>query len=117
MNRLLLLALVVLCFCTFAPASQQKTGTLKGKVLGEKGKPLADADVHVMSSRTRDIKDGKTDAQGQFQFELEPDSYTVSLDAEGYAGGTLRDMQQVEEGKVTEVKAVQLNRAKHTSRI
>jgi hypothetical protein len=98
-------------------ASEQKTGTLKGKVEGEKGKPLAEVEVRVMSSRSREIKEGKTDASGTYQLELEPDSYIVSFDAEGYAGGTMRDMQQVEEGKTTEVKTIQLTKAKRTSKL
>jgi Carboxypeptidase regulatory-like domain len=117
MRRVALITIVVFGLITGAFAAQQKTGTLKGRVEGEKGKPLADVDVHIMSSRSRQIQEAKTDASGRYQLELEPDSYTVSFDAEGYAGGTMRDMQQVEEGKTTEVKTVQLTKAKHTSRI
>src|SRR6266498_877008 len=108
MKRGACLTLIVFGLITGAFAYQQKTGTLKGKVENEKGKPLADVDVRVMSSRSRQIKEGKTDASGQYQLELEPDSYTVSFDAEGYSGGTMRDMQQVEEGKTTEVKTIAL---------
>lgn len=117
MRRGALFILIVFGLVTGAYAAQQKTGTLKGKVEGEKGKPLADVDVRVMSSRSRDIKEGKTDANGLYQIELEPDSYTVSFDAEGYSGGTMRDMQQVEEGKTTEVKTIQLTKAKRTSKV
>lgn len=117
MRRVAFVTLVVFGLITGAFAVQQKTGTLKGKVEGEKGKPLADVDVRVMSSRSREIKEGKTDATGHYQLELEPDSYTVSFDAEGYSGGTLRDMQQVEEGKATEVKTIQLTKAKRTSKV
>src|SRR6266496_2470593 len=117
MKRVAFITLVVIGIMTGAFAVQQKTGTLKGKVEGEKGKPLADVEVRVMSSRTREIKEAKTDATGHYQIELGPDSYTVSIDLEGYAGGTMRDMQQVEEGKVTEVKTIQLTRSKRTSKI
>ncbi|HKQ04268.1 MAG TPA: carboxypeptidase-like regulatory domain-containing protein [Blastocatellia bacterium] len=117
MKRLALITIVVLGLIGGSFAAQQKTGTLKGKVEGEKGKPLADVEVRVMSSRSRQIKEATTDAGGQYQLELEPDNYTVSFDAEGYAGGTMRDMQQVEEGKITEVKTIQLTRAKRTSRV
>jgi Carboxypeptidase regulatory-like domain len=117
MRRVAFVTLVVFGLITGAFAVQQKTGTLKGKVEGEKGKPLADVDVRVMSSRSREIKEGKTDPTGHYQLELEPDSYTVSFDAEGYSGGTLRDMQQVEEGKATEVKTIQLTKAKRTSKV
>lgn len=117
MKRGALLVLIVFGLIGGASAWQQKTGTLKGKVEGEKGKPLADVDVRVMSSRSRDIKETRTDATGHYQIELEPDSYVVSFDAEGYAGGTMRDMQPVEEGKTTEVKTIQLARAKRISKI
>ncbi|HJQ22341.1 MAG TPA: carboxypeptidase-like regulatory domain-containing protein [Blastocatellia bacterium] len=117
MKRVVLIAMVVFGLISAALAAQQKTGTLKGKVEGEKGKPLAGVDVRLMSSRSREIKETTTDASGYYQMELEPDSYTVSFDAEGYAGGTMRDMQQVEEGKTTEVKTIQLTRAKRTSRV
>ena len=117
MKRAALVTLIVFGLITGAFALQQKTGTLKGKVEGEKGKPLADVDVRVMSSRSRAIKEARSDATGHYQLELEPDSYTVSFDAEGYAGGTLRDMQQVEEGQTTEVKTITLMKAKRTSKV
>jgi len=117
MKRVALITMVVFGLIGAALAAQQKTGTLKGKVEGEKGKPLAGVDVRLMSSRSREIKETTTDAGGHYQIELEPDSYTVSFDAEGYAGGTMRDMQQVEEGKTTEVKTILLTRAKRTSRV
>ena len=117
MQRIVYIALVVLCLAATAFAVQHKTGTLKGKIETEKGKPLADADVRAMSSRTRSVKETKTDKSGNYSMELEPDDYTVSFDAEGYAGGTMRDMQQVEEGKTTEVKTLQLQKAKRTSLI
>jgi uncharacterized protein YegP (UPF0339 family) len=117
MKRAAGITIIVLGLVTSGLAFQQKTGTLKGKVEGEKGKPVADVDVRVMSSRTRAITEAKTDAAGNYQLELEPDNYTVSFDAEGYAGGTMRDMQQVEEGKTTEVKTITLMKARRTSRV
>jgi hypothetical protein len=117
MQRIVCVKLVVLCLMATAFAVQHKTGTLKGKIENEKGKPIADVDVRAMSSRTRSVKEAKTDQAGVYSIELEPDDYTVSFDAEGYSGGTLRDMQQVEEGKTTEVKTMQLQKAKRTSLI
>jgi hypothetical protein len=93
----------------------QKTGTLKGKLEDEKGKPIVGAEVRVMSSRTREVKDTTTDKDGVYSFELDPDSYTVSFDVEGRQGGTLRSMQQVEEGKETKVKTYQLPKVRRTS--
>ena len=52
-------------------------------------------------------------ANGAFSFELAPDDYTVSFDADGYQGGTLVQMQQVEEGKETVVKTIRLVKASH----
>ncbi|HEX8088800.1 MAG TPA: carboxypeptidase-like regulatory domain-containing protein [Blastocatellia bacterium] len=115
MKRVLLITVVVMCSVMAVSAWQQKTGTLKGKIEGAKGKPIADADVRAISSRTHDVKETKTDQAGAYSFELEPDDYTVSFDAEGFQGGTLRDMQQVEEGKETKVKTIQLQKARRTS--
>lgn len=117
MQRIVRIALVVLCLTATAFSVQHKTGTLKGKIETEKGKPIADVDVRAMSSRTRLVKETKTDQSGNYSMELEPDDYTVSFDAEGYTGGTMRDMQQVEEGKTTEVKTMQLQKSKRTSLI
>lgn len=115
MKRVLLITVAVMCSVMAASASQQKTGTLKGKIESEKNKPIAGADVRVMSIRNRTVKEAKTDQAGGYSFELEPDDYTVSFDAEGFQGGTLRDMQQVEEGKETKVKTIQLQKARRTS--
>ncbi|HZM85387.1 MAG TPA: carboxypeptidase-like regulatory domain-containing protein [Blastocatellia bacterium] len=110
-NRILIstLALVWLPFLAFA--AEQGTGTLKGKIENEKGKPIAGAEVRAMRSRDRSLKETKTDEAGSFSFELVPDDYTVSFDAEGYQGGTLVEMQQVEEGKETTVKTIRLSKA------
>jgi hypothetical protein len=115
MKRVLSITFLVLCSAVIASALQHKTGTLKGKIENDKGKPIAEADVRVMSSRTRNIKEVKTDSLGGYSFELEPDDYTISFDADGFQGGTLRDMQQVEEGKETKVKTIQLAKARRTS--
>lgn len=115
MKRALLITVVVICSAVAASAWQQKAGTLKGKIETEKGKPIPDVDVRAMSSRTRTVKETKTDEAGNYSFELEPDDYTVSFDAEGFQGGTLRDMQQVEDGKETKVKTIQLQKARRTS--
>jgi carboxypeptidase family protein len=114
-KKFFIIALIFLCGLVTASARQQKTGTLKGKIEDAKGKPIADADVRVMSSRSRAIKETKTDQSGNYSFELLPDDYTVSFDAEGFQGGTLLRMQQVEEGKQTEVKTIRLDKAKRTS--
>ncbi|HKY04833.1 MAG TPA: carboxypeptidase-like regulatory domain-containing protein [Blastocatellia bacterium] len=117
MKRRLMSALFVLCSLAAVAAAGQKAGTLKGKIENDKGKPIAGAEVRVMSSRTRVVKDTTTDQAGNYSFELEPDDYTVSFDAEGFQGGTLVQMQQVEEGKATSVKTIRLQKAQRTSLI
>jgi hypothetical protein len=104
-----------LMLCTFAAMAQQKTGTLKGRIEDEKGKPIADAEVRVMSSRTRNTKETTTDKDGNYTLELAPDDYTLSFDAEGYKGGTMTQMQQVEEGKESQVKTIKLFKGRRTS--
>jgi hypothetical protein len=104
-----------LMLCTFAAMAQQKTGTLKGRIEDEKGKPIADAEVRVMSSRTRNTKETTTDKDGNYTLELAPDDYTLSFDAEGYKGGTMTQMQQVEEGKENKVKTIKLFKGRRTS--
>jgi hypothetical protein len=111
MNRVLIGAVVVFFSLTAAFAAPQSTGTLKGKVENEKGKPIVGAEVRAMRSRDRSVKETKTNEGGSYSFELEPDDYTVSVDAEGYQGGTLVQMQQVELGKETSVKTVRLEKA------
>jgi hypothetical protein len=93
----------------------QATGTLKGKLEDHKGKPLSGAFVRVMKSRDRSVSETQTDASGYYSFQLEPDHYILSIDAEGFQGVTLVAMQQVEEGKVTEVKTVRVEKEKRTS--
>jgi len=110
----LLCTLLLVCLVSVTIAAQQtKTGTLKGKIENEKGKPIAGAEVRALRSRDRSIKETKTDQGGNYSFELDPDDYTVSFDAEGFQGGNLVQMQQVEEGKETVVKAIRLEKASH----
>lgn len=116
-ERVITSTLVVLCCLASALAAEQKTGTLKGKIENEKGKPIADAQVRATRSRDRSVKETVTDAAGSYSFELEPDDYVVSFDAEGFEGGTLTQMQQVEESKQTTVKTIRLQKAKRTSLI
>jgi len=112
-KRVLAGTLILLWSLVAGFAAPQSVGTLKGKIENEKGKPIAGADVRAMRSRDRSVKETKTDGEGNFSFELVPDDYTVSFDADGYKGGTLVQMQQVEEGKETTVKTIQLSKATH----
>ena len=115
----LIYCIVLFCFAgSVLATAQEKTGTLKGKLENEKGKPLEGAEVRALRSRDRSLKETKTDQAGNYSFELAPDDYTISFDAEGYRGGNLIQMQQVEEGKETVVKTYRLDKASHpTSKI
>lgn len=105
----------LMLLAAIAGSGQQGSGVLKGKVEDEKGKPIAKAEIRVMNSQTRAISETETDQAGRYRLELEPGDYTVSLDAEGFKGGTLVNMQQVEAGKESEVKTVRLEKGKRTS--
>src|SRR5215510_7275055 len=111
--RKCLVGLLLILSTLLAASASQRMGTLKGKIENEKGKPLAGAEVRAIRSRDRSVKEVKTDQAGNYKLELEPDDYTVSFDAEGYQGGTLVQMQQVEEGQDTTVKTIRLERARH----
>jgi len=117
MRRFLTAFATILSIAVTGAALQQKTGTLKGKIEDEKGKPIAGVEVRIMSSRDRSISETKTDASGAYSFEVAADEYTVSFQADGYQEGTLQEMQQVEEGKETRVKTIRLPKATHTSLI
>ena len=111
MKRLFATALVVFFLAPVSVVAQQ-TGTLKGKIEDPKGKPIAGVQVRVLRSRDRSSRETATDQSGVYAFELAPDDYTLSFDAEGFQGGTLVRMQQVEAGKETEVKTIRLDKAK-----
>ncbi|HLG16661.1 MAG TPA: carboxypeptidase-like regulatory domain-containing protein [Blastocatellia bacterium] len=117
MKKALCVILLVAGSLPFVYGGPQNTGTLKGRIENSKGKPIAGAEVRVLRSRDRTVKETRTDQAGNYSFELEPDDYTVSFDAEGYIGGNLIQMQQVEEGKETVVKAIRLEKGKRTSLI
>jgi carboxypeptidase family protein len=114
-KRALICTLVALFLSLCVAAAPQADGTLKGKIVDEKGKPIVDADVRVMRSRDRSVKETRTDQSGSYLFQLQPDEYAVSFDAQGFQGGTLVQMQQVEEGKETQVKTIRLKKARRTS--
>jgi hypothetical protein len=111
MKRFAAAAVVALCLVPASIAAPQK-GTLKGKIEDPRGKPIAGAQVRVLRSRDRSSKETITDKSGSYSFELEPDDYSISFDAEGFQGGSLVRMEQVEEGKETTVKTIRLDKAK-----
>jgi hypothetical protein len=113
---LVAIALLTIPLCP-ALGGQTRTGTLKGRIENAKGKPIAGAEVRVLRTRDRSVRETRTDQNGNYSFELEPDDYTVSFDAEGYRGGNLIQMQQVEAGEETVVKTIKLEKGKRSSLI
>ena len=111
MKKVLANALVILCLAPAVAFAQQK-GSLKGKIEDQKGKPIAGAQVRVLRSRDRSSKETTTDQAGVYSFELVPDDYSISFDAEGFLGGSMVRMKQVEEGKETTVKTIRLDKVK-----
>ncbi|MEK6304601.1 MAG: carboxypeptidase-like regulatory domain-containing protein [Acidobacteriota bacterium] len=111
MKRIVATALMVLWLVPASIAAQQK-GTLKGKIEDHKGKPIAGVEVRVLRSRDRSSLETTTDQAGLYSFELVPDDYSLSFDAEGFQGGSMVRMQQVEEGKETTVKTIRLDKVK-----
>lgn len=110
-------ALIMLLALTAAAQEQTGTGTLKGKLQDEKGKPIANAEVSIECMRDRSVRKANTNDSGEYSFEAPADEYIVSFKADGYEEGTLQAMQQIEEGKVTTVKTIKLPKATHSSLI
>jgi hypothetical protein len=92
MKKLAGVCIWVIWIAIVAVGSQQKAGTLKGRIEDQKGKAIAGAEVRIMSSRDRSISETKTDASGAYSFEVPADEYTISFQADGYQEGTLQDM-------------------------
>ena len=111
MKKLVVSAIVAICLLPAIVFAQHK-GTLKGKIEDHKGKPIAGAEVRVLRSRDRSSQETTTDQTGVYSFELVPDDYSLSFDAEGFQGGSMVRMQQVEEGKETTVKTIRLDKSK-----
>lgn len=105
------LFVVLLTFIVVAAEGQSK-GTLKGKAVDEKGKPVAGADVRAINTGDQSIAETKTDSSGRYSFELVSGTYKLVFDAEGYTGGPHRELKQVEEGKETDVGATKLLKEK-----
>jgi hypothetical protein len=96
-------------------AGQQKTGTLKGKTVDEKGKAIPGCTIRLTDTRDRSIKEVQTDASGNFSIELPPDEYLVSFQAEGFQEASLQALQQIEVGKETRIKPITLPKASKIS--
>ena len=81
MKRQLFIVLLaaVVATATLAAYAQGNTGTVKGSVIGEDNKPIAEATVRLTSSDGKKI-DIKTDSNGQFVSTSVPaGSYKVTM--------------------------------------
>jgi len=66
-----------------------QAGALKGKVRTNSGQGIADA-VVTITLGGKDIKSGRSDSAGTFLiYGVEPGTYTLRVEAKGYASGTL----------------------------
>lgn len=80
-----------------------EVGGLRGKVVDEKGKGVAEAKVSVTSSDGRSI-DVTTDSKGEFIYkDLPAGDYSIAVDAKGFKGSELVQKQHVSSGKTTKL--------------
>jgi tetratricopeptide (TPR) repeat protein len=84
-RNLVLLGLAVLLSLAYAPALlAQATGTVKGQVKDQEGKPIAGAVVQYVSSETGRKYELKTNNKGEFfSLGVAPGKYTVTLFKDG----------------------------------
>src|SRR5438552_55733 len=85
MRRLSLITLVALLLCSAVFAAQNAAQTapanavkLKGKVLDQTASAMVGADVQVLTG-TRVVASGKTDSQGDFELDVAPGQYQLSV--------------------------------------
>src|SRR5262245_10758289 len=82
MRRLRSLTTVVLLLSVaiVGAAQNAQTAKLKGKVVDTTGAVMAATDVKALQG-TRIIKEGQTDNQGDFEFDLPPGEYRLEVSA------------------------------------
>lgn len=72
----------------------QTTGTLKGKVVDDKGQPLPGVTLEVSSPALQGTRVAQSDVNGVFRFPvLPPGSYTLKATMEGFAELEQRDVK------------------------
>jgi len=102
------IALLLSLILSFTPTTQNG-GSIKGKVENERGKVFQGVKVTARNKETGRSKDARTNDKGEYTItDLEPGSYTISFEADGYQTGTLRQPQEVEAGKTTTIKQVKM---------
>jgi len=69
----------------YASAQDTTSAVLMGTVTGSDGKPMSGVRVYLTSPALLTPRDGRTDAQGKFNFRLlPPGRYTVTYSADGF---------------------------------
>ena len=91
MKRLLITGGLLLGFALAGSEARAQTGTARGKIMDDKGQPLADAVVTIdyQGGVTRKYET-KTNKKGEYtQVGIYPGVYKVTVNKEGYQGGVL----------------------------
>ncbi len=82
----LTLMIAVLAALVAVPALAQNTGSVKGKVVSEKGEPLAKATVELLDPATKKKYKGETDKNGEFVIKDIPvGAYKITMSHDGQA--------------------------------
>lgn len=102
MKLLQILSSIAILFALTLPAAAGDVkGTLAGRVVDERGKAIAGARVAIDGDGAHEAT---TDAKGEFRIDLDPGSYRLRFEADGYASSTLRDPVTIAAGKETKLK-------------
>jgi len=91
MKRVFITGGLLLAFALAGSEARAQTGTARGKILDEKGQPLADAVVTIdyQGGVTRKYET-KTNKKGEYtQVGIYPGVYKITVNKEGYQGGVL----------------------------
>lgn len=87
-------------FGTTAALAEGSKGTVTGRVVDVRGKPIAGARV---SATGETDAEATTDDEGQFRLALDPGEYRLQFEAEGHASATIRQLVKVQAGKETKL--------------
>src|SRR6267142_2072004 len=91
--KALALGLAVLLATAMSVAAQTTSGSLSGTVQDAKGSAISGATVEVTSASRNEIRTTQTGDDGRFVFsQLQPDSYTLRVEARGFKGYELEGL-------------------------
>jgi hypothetical protein len=108
-----LAALAIIFATALAAHAGDSKGTIAGKVVDERGKAISGARVLVSGAAEAEAT---TDAKGNFEVALEPGDYRLTVEADGYASASLREIVTVHAGKRTKLgDRVELPKSDSTS--